>query len=441
MTKKQKGIIIVAVSILSIMLIVTMFFLIQSLLERNMYQLKLDNQYQKNYMQLKENFDDIEVDLSKLIATTSYSSQQTILQNLYTNCVLACDNLSGVPLNSSSLSKVNEISNKLGGYVYSLLESGSELSGDQINQIVDMHKSVSIVKYDLNKGYVDYLQASDDLASTTFNDETGSSFTAGLVSEENSYSDVPSLIYDGPFSDSVLNKTPKVEEDYVSEEFARRQVEGLLDYWKDYEIAYQGQTLGKLQTYNYNLIKDDNVIFVQILCAGGKLLNIDSVGNSIGDLISKEDGVDVVKNIAYDFGFDNMYEVWSQRLGDVLYVNLAPIEDGVIYYSDLIKVKLDLRGGIVLGWEASNYIYNHYDRNVYSCGISIIEAENMLSDVLQVEERNYCVIPNKYVGESNAFEFVCTWNDYKYYVYLDSHTGEELNIMRVVHTNNGDLLM
>jgi len=136
-----------------------------------------------------------------------------------------------------------------------------------------------------------------------------------------------------------------------------------------------------------------------------------------------------------------MYSVWSATSSGVACVNLATVVGGVIYYPDLIKVKVDVSSGQVIGWEATNYCYNHVDRTYSGAGISILDAEELVSSRLTIIERNYCIIPNKYVGESSAYEFVCEWDKYTYYVYLSVEDGEELNIMRVVKTTSGDLMV
>jgi hypothetical protein len=46
-------------------------------------------------------------------------------------------------------------------------------------------------------------------------------------------------------------------------------------------------------------------------------------------------------NFASLMGIENMFTVWSQKVGQTVYVNLAPIQGGVIYYPDLIKVKIN----------------------------------------------------------------------------------------------------
>ena len=135
-----------------------------------------------------------------------------------------------------------------------------------------------------------------------------------------------------------------------------------------------------------------------------------------------------------------MYSVWTMNMDSVLYVNLAPIIDHVIYYPDLVKVKVDLNSGAVIGLDATNYAYNHTTRETYKTITSILDGDKYLNERLKVLERNYVVIPNKYVGESMAYEYICEWQDYTYYVYLDINDFTELNIMRVIDTASGSLI-
>ncbi len=438
MEKKSSKKILIAFIVMTVVAVAALVFLGVMWASKVTYQNALENSYQKSYMSLKDNIDDIEVDLSKLVATTTYTSQKNIMQSIYASCVLAEENISSMPLSSSSLSNVNKLINKVAGYVYSLLQNETVVEGDVLTAIEGLHESVSVIKYDINKGYTDVLSEAVILSDAT-NSESGSSFTAGLVSGDGAYGSVPTLIYDGPFSESVMNKEPKVLEDKISQEEAYAKVSELTDYWVDYEVQYVGETNGKLDTYNYHLV-GDNKVFLQVLQNGGKLLSATAYGDYSGEEVTIDEAIALSKKIAYDFGYEEMTDVWHQVIGSIVYINLAYTEDGVIYYSDLVKVKIDLNGGELVGWEATNYIYNHYERDEYEAALSMSAVQNYLSDSLEVVERNYCVVPNEYVGESNAYEYVCQWSGYTYYVYLDSSTGEELKIMRIIETDNGDLL-
>jgi len=225
------------------------------------------------------------------------------------------------------------------------------------------------------------------------------------------------------------------DQEYTHEEISEK----LSQLFSGFSIYYTGTTEGKFSTYNYE-VRGDVLLNVSVTKVGGILLTISAYGSGGNKLLTQSEGIALAESFAYDAGFDNMFMVWSQVTDNILYVNLAPIVDHVIYYSDLIKVKVDLSSGEIIGWEATNYATNNKDRSFVS-SIGILDAQSSINDILNIEERNLCIIPDKFVGELSVYEFICTWKDYTYYIYIDSNTGEEVNILRVIETSNGQLLM
>lgn len=424
----------VAVCVLSVTLVV----------QNNKYTMQLENLYQKNFYELVDNIESVSLEMSKVVATNSSSKQEEILQGVYVSCVLAGANLNALPIQNKKLTKVNNHINIVGGYVVSLiekLENGEKLSSDDFKNISDLFDESRQTLYDLNSFISSLKSDYSILDNVDFNRESESNFDAGFINIENPSSKVPSLIFDGPFSDSVVNKEVKgLNKSEITKVQALEKMQKLLKYYEGYSVEYRNEGDGKIQTYNFYLKKDKMKLYVQLTKKGGQLLSIVSSTDEKRTEITKDNAKQLSKNILAEFGFENMYEVWSQATATDYYFNFAPIIDGVIYYPDLIKVKVDKSSGVVVGLEATNYAYNHIERNAFLDKLGIAEAQKLLNSELEVKERNYAIIPNKYVGESFTYEYVCVWKDYTYYVYLDSSTGEELDIMRVVHTENGDLL-
>jgi germination protein YpeB len=120
---------------------------------------------------------------------------------------------------------------------------------------------------------------------------------------------------------------------------------------------------------------------------------------------------------------------------------LAPVIDDVIYYPDLIKVKVDLVSKNVIGWEASSYAYNHTERENQVAKITKEEAKSNISSNLEVKEVRLCVIPLDYAGEVLAYEFSGTYNNFRYYLYVDANTGSQVRVLRVIQTDQGELLL
>ncbi len=403
------------------------------------YRTQLENSYTKSFYEVVSNINDLEVDMSKIIATTSLHSQRELLTNINQSASLAVNNISALPLNWSSVSSLNNLLNTTSGFSYSLLldnYNGNTLSDSDYVQMSDLHTTIQELQYDLNNYLSGLRYDYSILDDVDFSDIDSSGYTAGLVNTETSKTEVPSLIYDGPFSDTTLNKEIKGLGDKV---YSVEEVEEMLHkVFTGFAIYYIGDSTGKFETYNFD-IKGDIDLYVSVTKKGGVLLTITAFGSGDGIKLGLNEGITLAETFAQDIGMENMYSVWHQQTGSILYVNLAPIKNKVIYYSDLIKVKVDLSLGLVVGWEASAYATNHVERE-FTSSIGLLSAMDTLSPNLTVIERNLCIIPDKFVGELSAYEFICTWKNYTYYIYIDSNTGEEINIMRVITTTNGDLL-
>lgn len=439
MKKTNKALIIICTALGSATLIFLGLFL--SYLSTSLtYKKQLENAYMKSFYEMVSNINDLEVDMSKIVATTSLDSQRELLSGIYESSMLGVNNINNLPLDSNKLSKINKLLNNTGGFAYSLLLSnykGTAISENDYLQINYLHTQIKEMQYDLNL-YLSGLQYDYSiLDDVEFGNIDNSDFSAGLINTESSNSKVPTLIYDGPFSDSVLNREIKGLDNV---EYSVEEVEEKLhEIFTGFVIYYTGVSTGKFETYNFD-VKGDIDLYVSVTKQGGFLLTITAFGGGEGTKLNAYEGIALAESFAYDVGIKNMFSVWRQQSGNILYVNLAPIVGHVIYYSDLIKVKVDLSLGLVVGWEATNYATNHIDRT-FTSSIGIIDAQNTISSLLSIEERNLTIIPDKYVGELSAYEFICTWKDYTYYIYIDSNTGKEVNILRVIKTSNGDLLI
>lgn len=401
------------------------------------YKQTLENNYKKNFYEVASNINDLEVDISKVVATTDVGTLNTLLSGLHSNVILTLSNVNQLPITYDKLTNINMLLNKTGGFVQSLLDrifDGQTLEDNDYTSLSSIHSSLISLKYDLNN-YYNNIRADFNILANA-DGKGASDFSTGLMSTESANSKVPSLIYDGPFSESVLNKEIVGLDNFeVSQSEATDIIKKIFDVQS---VNYLGLIKGKFETYNFHL-DIQNGLDVMITKQGGLLLTVTSFGSNGENTISSSDGIKIAEDFAKRVGISNMYSVWNQVCGNVEYVNLAPIVNSCIYYSDLIKVKVDLVSGTVIGWEATNYATNNKTRS-FSNSISFAEASQKISSVLQIQERNYTIIPDKYVGELSAYEFICTWKNYTYYIYIDSNTGAEVNILRIIDTNNGELL-
>ena len=439
---KNKSIIITLSVVMGITLLSVFAALIVFIITTNTYSNQLENLYKRNYYELSSNINDIEVDMSKLIATNSTTTKREVLTNLYSNCTMANNNLSMLPISNTKIKNVNDFVNKLGGYVYSLLtkvNNNQSFSDYDYQTINDLHSESQRLMVAYNEHISSLKFDYKILKDVNFSDGDKSSFDAGLVNSDNSK--VPTLIYDGPFADSVVNKEIKgLPNNEITKEQAYDIVMTQLTMLDVTSIRYVGESDGNFYTYNFSVEADNRTLFVQVSKMGGKIVDI--TGYSNGNTIKYDLNIciDMAETLARSLGYDNVYQVWYAENNNIVYINLAPIINHVIYYPDLVKVKVDKCAGVI-ALEGKNYWYNHIERDLNNINVTFDKAQNNLSKALTVNERNYALIPNKYSGETLTYEFVCTWKDYTYYVYIDVSTGEEVNIMRVIKTTSGDLII
>lgn len=417
--------------------------LIGFITKSNLYGTQLENMYQRSFYELTQNVNDMELDISKLVATTTKSAQQTLLANTYNDCVKATNNLANLPIKSEQVSSFYYTVNRIGGYIYSLLQSvnqDQDISEEQYTKLEEIHGVALSLMWDINS-YASTLDIDYEIInSIDWNNPDNNDFTGGITVGDKE--EIPTLIYDGPFSDSVLNKEVQGlgSDEYTVEEASNILKEKLSNVYTITNLIYQGETNGKIVTYNYRVDIEGYSFYVQISKIGAMIINISGYGKADQKNITEKEAKAIAPSFANAMGIENMQPVWVSADENVYYVNLAYTYQDIIYYPDLIKVKIDKNTGMVIGYEATNYATNHVTRAQKSPTISSSDAEEKVSTALTVHTIRLTVIPNEFVGETLCYECIATWKDYEYYVYINAETGEEENILRVVKTSHGDLI-
>ena len=122
-------------------------------------------------------------------------------------------------------------------------------------------------------------------------------------------------------------------------------------------------------------------------------------------------------------------------------LNFAPRQEGVILYSDLVKVYLDRETGEVMGLDARNYRLNHRTRDLPKPQITKQQAAEYVSDSLQVEHVDLALIPLTQQTEVLCYEFKATKDETFYIVYINALTGQEEQIFEVINSEEGDLVV
>jgi len=479
---------IITVSLLSAVVVVLGLFLWSATNSLSSATMSLENLYQRSFYDLVNNVNNMEVEVSKLMVSNDSTSQQQALSKLKQQSSDAENSLSLLPVNSEVLEKTTRFMNQLNGYCTSLITyKEGKIEDSDYETLSKAHASIEQIKTELNNimdKIMDGYRISDHLSGDTSNKDNFSFNFTGLSADTVEY---PSMIYDGPFSDSTFNKKIKgLPENEISENDAESFITKLFDN-KITNLNYIGDTKGNFETYDFGISTENGKnYFVQVTKRGGFLLTIsanvnnDTINDGSTNEVIKDDNpsntivqedvnsgkttesaenekvyltdeskidnqtksaIKLSEEFAEKLGLKNMKCVWSASSQEISYINLAPVIDDITMYPDLIKAKVDLNTNTVIGWEASSYAYNHEERDDLIPQLSEEDARKLVSKNLNIDNQKLCVIPLDYVGETLAYEFSGTYNDFNYYLYIDAYTGNQVRVLKVVQTDEGELVL
>lgn len=439
---KAKSILIVSVvALASLVICLSIGFVINtSKMQTNANT--LNNMYERTFYELVDDVNNIEVELSKLAVTDDSLAQQKSLTKLIEKTTSAMNNLSMLPVASNTLNNTSKFINQLNGMCVSLQKNDiSTISADNREQLDGLYEYIVKIKSELNtlsrnieNGYriIDGLENQGE-----------ENFNNNFNNINNDSIEYPTLIYDGPFSDSVLNQEIKgLGENNCTQQEAEQYLKNTFESFGVSSVKYLTTTDGKFKTFDFSVKLGNGVeYYAQVTERGMFLLTLSALAETGTSTISIDKGEEIALDMAKKLGLENMQTVWSASSNGIVYVNLVYTKDNVAIYPDMVKVKIDEVTGNVVGWEASAYAYNHTDRTIPGASLGATQAREKISNRLDILSQRLVIIPQDYLKEALAYEFEATYQGYTYYIYIDAQNGEQLKILRVIQTDNGDLLL
>ena len=193
-------------------------------------------------------------------------------------------------------------------------------------------------------------------------------------------------------------------------------------------------------TFSVRTHAEDNVS-ISISKKGGHVVYMNSNRDVNTEIISQEEANERGKQFLNNHGFTNMKETYYLKQDGIVTINYAYTQNNVVIYPDLIKVKVALDNGEILGIETTGYLNNHTQRDVSKVRISKEEAKRTLNDELNIKSEGLAIIPTEFQTEILCYEFKGTIDDTEFLIYVNAENGREEDILIITNTPNGTLTM
>lgn len=438
---------IISIILLIVLFIATGYYAFQL---RERYNIMNNNNYTESFSNLVNYVNSIENYLAKaMISKDSRHAAQTLTQ-IWRDSNLAMVYLSRVPLQDEGLSQTAKFLNQVSDYSYSLSKKnieGKELSEEDFENLKTLHNYSISLESTLN-------QLSEELYSgeidwESLNTGNNNQF-AQAVDNVNVFSNIDDnlkeyegLIYDGAYSDHV-NKAEKVglTGNDITEEDAKKKVEEFLKEMDVEKIESNGFIENAdIPSYDFSvsLKNKEEKYSVMISKKGGHVVESSLDREVNEENLSQEEANEIGKAYLSDKGFKDMKETYFIKQGNIVTINYAYNDNGIIVYPDLIKVKVALDNGEILGVETSGYLNSHTERVYNEPSITVEEARVKLNPDLEIKSENMAIIPTEWKTEIVCYEFKGNVEGKDFLVYINVDTGKEEDILVILDTPGGTL--
>ena len=394
--------------------------------------------------ELCENLDSITTDLQKSLFCSGEEMLSKLGTELYKSAAAAKVGLGQLTEKDSESGGIYKFLSQVGDYTLSLekkLSSGKTLSDS------DREALAALCEYSKNlSGSMDALLSGTYDSTVVFERAAGnlpsvksdvSSFSDGMNDTEQALADYPTLIYDGPFADSVLNREARFVKGrrQLTAAEAKSAAAKLLAC-RESELHTDSSETGALELYCFS--KGEKAI--AITKSGGYLCYMTNPDYSLEAALNEEQAAARAKEFLSKNGYPNMTESYYSTYDGVCTVNFAYKKGEVIYYADLIKVSVALDSGKVVALDARGFLSNHCERELPELKFALKEAKKKLASSLALKSTALALIPCKDGKERLCYELhVADSKQQEALIYIDVVTGEEDNILLLLYGDGGVL--
>lgn len=414
--------------------------------QKKSYAITKENDNNMAFYQVVGYVQNVKTYLAKSMVSKSAEHGAEILTHVWREANLALSYLGMLPIESQELENTEKFLNQVSEYSYALSRKnidGSGLTDEDINKIKelynysnDLSNTLNEMADELNNGTLKW----SDLMNNTEGSDIAEVSTFDVI-EEN-FHEYTGLIYDGAFSEHITSSDKKgLTGDEIDEEDAKKKAEDFIGKDKIKETKSNGYVEnGSIPVYRFEMITHDNkTIGISISKKGGHVVFLNYNRDVNEEKITEQDAVQKGKEYLAEKGFKDMQETYYMKDNGFITVNYAYKQNDVVIYADLIKVKIALDNGEVIGLETTGYLNCHYDRNIPKNKISIEDARKHLSDKIQVTSEGLAMIPTEWKTEKFCYEFKGKIEDVDFIAYINAESGEEEDILIVTNTPNGTL--
>ena len=348
----------------------------------------VNNSYDRAFFQLADYVTDIDALLSKAQLAASPAQMASISNEIFMQAAEAKSCFGELPSGNVNLENTARFLSQVGDYTYVLSQSminGQGISAEEYENLnalneyaASLSQSLGDIEQKIYQGDLSFSASDDTSAGSAV---AASSIFTDLENVEKSFDGYPALIYDGPFSEHIenmqsymLSSAPELTRDEAlakAKEFLGERGEGL-----QYETE---MTNTAIEAYMFGKSDEDSHLTISITKRGGYVLYFLDSRSVTEQNYDVQSATEEAMRFLEDHGIYGLVDSYYDMSENIATINFAYSQNGVRCYSDLVKVRVALDTGEIVGMECKGYLMNHRERELGGAVLTQEEAQARVS--------------------------------------------------------------
>lgn len=413
--------------------------------EKNAVLLQAENNYQRAFHDLNYHMDALHDKIGQTLAMNSRNQLSPALAQVWRLTSEAHNDVGQLPLALLPFNKTEEFLAKMGEFSYRTAVRDLEkkpLNDKEYNTLKGLYANATEIQNELRKtealaqkNNLRWMDVEMALASNKQSEDN--SIIDGFKTVDKTVEGYSEVDF-GPEVSNMMkmrdrNLSQLKGKDITKEEAKKIAIE-FFDLKKNVKITVEESGKdAKYDAYSLTLYNPDTkgTTYMDLTKKGGYPLWVLYDRNVGKSKISLNDAMLQAEDFLKKHMDSKMEMVSSDQYDNIGVFTYARLQDDVRIYPEVVTVKVALDNGDIMGYEGTDFLLSHQDRQIPDYKLSEEQARKKLNPKFEVKEISKALIRNEINEEVFCYEFLGILGDETYQVFINAENGNEEEVKKL----------
>lgn len=430
----------IAVALLVVVAAASLYWGATQLRLKNQFMTRLENTYQRAFHELSFNLGAIDSELAKASVASTPEQAMIRLSAVWRQAYAAQEKIGQIPLGVIEFQNTERFLARLGDAVLSIASVGvlpNEQERNMLEQLRTQARELSNALLALQASVLGNNIRWTTLELQTLGDKAprDSQVMGQFRLVEDQVQEFPEVSFGEHVNVARPAPIAVTVEVTPVEEAMQKARDFVSNIGTNLELLGQ-ETVNEAEVPHYSFVfaHPDGYgrrVTVEVVQHGGRVFQMFNERTPNQPVLAIADAEQRAREYLSARGIENMQLLGVEEWGDSAVFTFCHTEDGILFYPDLLRVRVAQDTGEVLSYEGNGYTMYHRERGNYSERLGVAEANSELNPALTTLGVQRVVIFDRRGVEVLCYEFTAQRGSERFLIYINAVNGREENIVRM----------